>query len=186
MTGNEVSMLNEPTVTSSKSSRDFASRLGTALTSDSITINAAFLQEIKQDNVQFRDIVHEITSFVQIGAYLKSDTSVLVKHIKELRDQLATHFALEETYGYFACPLNVPPELSQRVERVRAEHDEIRIELTDILNQALQLNPVSAAGGRQTIVLNRLRHLLERLDAHERRENELIQRAFNDDVGGAG
>ena len=67
-----------------------------------LTINVAFLQEIKDDHVEFRERLEgtrqHFSSLTESQKKRPVDTARL---LGELRDELETYFALEEFYGYF-------------------------------------------------------------------------------------
>ena len=63
-------------------------------------VNAAFLQEVKDSNLQFWQNVHDFKRLLNSGAGPIEHASSLVKLLGELRDSMAVEFSLEETYGY--------------------------------------------------------------------------------------
>ena len=81
-----------------------------------LTINAAFLQEIKEDNRELRQLLDDCAALLsrphQAGVELRRVSQLFGK----LRDQLAMHFSLEEAYGYFDDAIDVAPRLSRQAE----------------------------------------------------------------------
>ncbi|MEZ6131277.1 MAG: hypothetical protein R3C59_21590 [Planctomycetaceae bacterium] len=61
-----------------------------------VTVNAAFLQEIKDDDEQLRTLLEQTRQACKSLSYLDISASRLASLLAELRDQLAMHFALEE------------------------------------------------------------------------------------------
>ena len=100
-----------------------------------VTVNPAFLQEIKEGNHELwqslADLRHRCSCPITTGMCRH-----LVNSLSELRDQLTLHFALEEAYGYFDEPLHVEPQLSEKAGRLRSEHQELYSELSDLVDQA--------------------------------------------------
>lgn len=152
-----------------------------ASTTSTVTINAAFLQEIKEDNRELKHLLAEVRALTS-----RPRPTVSLAQVQDLlarlRDQLAMHFALEEAFGYFDDPVAVAPRLCREVTTLRAQHSEMYLKICDLVAQAEQ-----AAETRQR---NQLRHLLAELRefcvelrAHEERENEVIMKAFNDEIG---
>src|SRR5687767_2315396 len=86
-----------------------------------VTVNAAFLQEIKEVNQELWQLLAELHHRC-IRPISPGQCKTLIDRLSELRDNLALHFALEEAYGYFEDPVHVAPQLSNRVEALRAEH----------------------------------------------------------------
>ncbi len=81
-------------------------------TTSTVTINAAFLQEIKEVNQDLWKLLDEVKHLCGDAHYVQLQGRLVVDRIGELRDQLAMHFALEEAYGYFDDPIRVAPRLS--------------------------------------------------------------------------
>ena len=100
-----------------------------------VTINPAFLQEIKEVNQElwqcFADLRLRCSRPIATGMCRH-----LVDWLSELRDQLALHFALEEAYGYFDEPLHAAPQLAEKAERLRMEHQELYSEFSDLVDRA--------------------------------------------------
>ena len=87
-----------------------------------VTVNAAFLQELKEDNEELRGLMAEFSALCVPRPYLRISRSRLASLLARLRDELAMHFSLEDVYGYFERPAAVTPQLSERACRLRAQH----------------------------------------------------------------
>jgi len=147
-----------------------------------VTVNPAFLQEIKEVNQELwqcvADLRHRCSRPIHTGMCRH-----LVDWLSELRDQLALHFALEEAYGYFDEPLSVAPQLSEKADRLRMEHQELYSEFSELVDRAEKMY---FAGQTAALALWVGPHFLDfdaRLSDHEQRENELIYDAFDSDIG---
>ena len=147
-----------------------------------VTINAAFLQEIKEDSQDFRSLLgraHELLSVSHVHIARKQ----LVDLLGELRDQLALHFALEEAYGYFEDAIAVDPHLSHLAVALRAEHCQLFLELCDLEEAAERwLYHETAAHMLKQITAGFQSFHKQFLD-HESRENDLILEALAEEIG---
>jgi hypothetical protein len=148
-----------------------------------VTVNAAFLQEIKQDNIELRELLNEVSVRLLRLRPRLADSRNMVEMLTRLRDQLAIHFALEEAFGYFENAVEVAPRLSERADALRDEHDLFFRDICGICEQAEQLlyHEVSSRNLRQ--VASRYADFYDALQQHENREVELIMEAFDDDIG---
>ena len=64
-----------------------------------VGVNAAFLQEIKDSNVQLWATLRELREIRHNDDAIQA-SRVFVRHLVELRDCVALEFSLEETYGF--------------------------------------------------------------------------------------
>jgi hypothetical protein len=88
--------------------------------------------------------------------------------IQDLALQLYAHFAAEESEAYFGALISEHPSLGPRIDNLRLDHE--------LMVRTLASLPVRAAAGATgrelSIVLG---DVLDLLQAHERRENLLMQ-----------
>ena len=149
----------------------------------SVTVNAAFLQEIKEVNADLWQLLADTRGACGQAVAGRCDRRALVAQFGRVRDQLAMHFALEEAFGYFDDPVAVAPRLSQRAAALRAQHTRLYVVIRDLADYAEQL----LYGADRNDLVARLAALFQAFDnelqEHESRENELILEAFNDDIG---
>ncbi len=152
-----------------------------------VTINAAFLQEIKDVHHRLWETLAGLCELcddrMEEGAApshhcLRQFCSLLC----ELRDQLALHFSLEEAYGYFDDPVDVAPHMCQRAEALRAQHQVLYLSACDLVDRVER-----AYDSRRTTEMSFLAECYQdfhkQLVAHEEAESELIQEAYADDLG---
>src|SRR5262245_61954266 len=90
-------------------------------TTGTVTVNAAFLQEIKEVNQELWSLLADLRHRCQ-RPIAPGHCRLLIDKLCQLRDQLALHFSLEEAYGYFEDPVEVAPQLSRQAEMLRSEH----------------------------------------------------------------
>jgi hypothetical protein len=93
------------------------------------------------------------------------------------------HFALEEAYGYFEGPISVAPHLNGCAQMLRAQHKDLHLESCDIFEQAEQLSYWKTRAVLLDEIVQRVNSFFDQLQIHESRENELIARAYNEDLG---
>jgi Hemerythrin HHE cation binding domain len=89
---------------------------------------------------------------------------------------------LEEDDGYMGLALASSPQLARATAALKAEHDRFRAEARRVV-QRLETLPAEAALGA---ACDELLALLSRVEAHSRKEIDLIQEAFGRDGGGEG
>ncbi len=160
-----------------------ATSIETRAATRTVTVNAAFLQEIKQVNEELWQRLADVRYACSRPISMKQQCRQLVESLFELRDQVALHFALEEAYGYFEDPLYVEPRLCQRVAGLRDEHRKLFRQLTGIVDRAEQLFYDGQLATLATHVPPRVEAFYDQLLRHEDRENELIHEAMNVDIG---
>ena len=155
-----------------------------AIRTTTVTINAAFLREIKEDNQRLKELLAELRQVLgEPGMPDLVSRHTLIEKLGDLRDQLATHFALEEAFGYFDEPLIAAPQLAERAEELRQEHAHLFVwfcRLVDEAEDEYLRAPHDVAFRR---IAARFREFDAEFQTHEQAENELILEAFNADIG---
>ena len=145
-----------------------------------VTVNAAFLQEIKEVNQELWQLLTNIRQVCSSVWMVRQHTGQFVDMLTELRDQLALHFALEEAYGYFEHPACSPPVASEQAGRLRAEHRRLYVLATQLAELAEQLQFEGNYADIVTILPVRFNLMDQEFMQHESRENELIMSQFDD------
>jgi hemerythrin-like domain-containing protein len=149
----------------------------------SVTINAAFLQEIKEVHQDLWQSLRDARTAASRVIESSADWRKLAAFLGKFRDQIALHFALEEAYGYFEDPLDVAPRLCRRAEALRAEHADLYAKICRVVDRAEQLQYSGADADASQQVAEELKTFLDQFESHETRENELVLEAFYDDIG---
>jgi iron-sulfur cluster repair protein YtfE (RIC family) len=147
-----------------------------------VTVNAAFLQEIKEVNQELWQHLANIREVCSNAGVVGQHTAQLVDMLVELRDQLALHFALEEAYGYFELSPSSVALNSDQASRLRAEHRQLYALATQLAEEGEQLQFEGNCAKIMTVLPARFHQLDFQLMQHEHRENELIMRQ-SDDIG---
>jgi len=148
-----------------------------------VTLNVAFLQEIKEENRELRQLLAECADAVRKPIGGPRETKRLVDQFVLLRDQLAMHFALEEAYGYFEDAIEVAPQLSVRAMQLRDEHRQLFLQLSGVVDDAEQLLYHEHRNGRRYDIATEFVQFHAQFQDHEARENALIQRMMNEELG---
>ena len=147
-----------------------------------VTVNAAFLQEIKEVNQELWQRLEEMRHRCQ-RPIAPVNCRHLVERLSQLRDQLALHFALEEAYGYFDDPVEVAPRLSYAAETLRSEHRQLYMQLTQIVERAERLLHNEQLATLALWIGPEFLGFDAALRDHESRENDLIYEAYDTDLG---
>ncbi len=154
-----------------------------ATVTGTLTVNAAFLREIKEDNLRLRELLEEVERLVQSS---EDDTSCfrrLAEALSELRDQLALHFSLEEAYGYFEDAVEVAPNLSERASELRSQHSTLFLDACRLAEMAEQRLYGEKGGDILQKIALSYAQFQQALRQHESREGDLIMEAFESDTG---
>ncbi len=151
--------------------------------SASVTINAAFLCEIKEVHSDLRDELAALQLLCARPISIRSQSGELVQRLADLLDKLALHFSLEEAYGYFDDPVYVNAALSQRVDSLRREHAALYTQLCRLTDEADMLLRRNKLAALTTIVPVAFDRFAKKLLTHEQAEMELTQEAWCDDFG---
>jgi hypothetical protein len=149
-----------------------------------LTINAAFLQEIKEDNRELRQLLDDCAALLsrphQAGVELRRVSQLFGK----LRDQLAMHFSLEEAYGYFDDAIDVAPRLSRQAESLRSQHPRLFVALCELVEEAEQLLYHERPPLELDDLASGFAQFHRELQEHEAHEDALIVQVFNEEIGG--
>jgi len=138
-----------------------------------LAVNAAFLQEIKEDNRQLKDELQTCKQLLRQWA----------DALAELRDQLAMHFALEDAYGYFEDAVVQAPRLCLRAEALHKQHIGLFLDVCQIADRADQLLRQRPAAQQFHQLAEAFFRFVNQFEVHERHEDALIMAVFEDDIG---
>jgi hypothetical protein len=108
------------------------------------------------------------------------DGRLTAELMKQLLDELKTHFKLEEVEGVFDQIEHDAPQLSHEVHQLRVEHVELLAEAENLVQLAQKV--ADPALRRQFQHL--FQRFRDRMAYHESQENHLVQRAYCVDLGG--
>jgi hemerythrin len=97
--------------------------------------------------------------------------------LEAMRDQIAEHFKFEEEYGYLEAVRKRNPQLEMPIKTLAEEHRCLTRELNALLSEA------NAAATLSEDLKSGVARWIADLKRHEHHENQLIQDAFNIDLG---
>jgi len=150
----------------------------------SVAVNAAFLQEIKDDYLELQQLLVEIRGALAGPGSLRGLWEQFVRLLGDLRDGLAMYFRLEETYGYVENPVSVAPRLSRHAQTLRKQHQRLYSEVCAIFEQAEQRLDREAGAGTPRKIIQRFTAFCDQLREHEGCEDDLIFQAFTEGASG--
>lgn len=158
-------------------------------TTQTVTVNAAFLQEIKDDDIYLKTLMSKLLETCTMKTAVDIDSHELASFLEELRDQVAMHFSLEEAYGYFDCPVSVSPRFSETAVMLRGQHSTLYEEIASLAEYAAEV--VGTRSWQKQIsrtknILGRMRDFHGQMSRHEAAEDEMLLESFNVDIGGEG
>ena len=153
------------------------------ISTKTLTVNAAYFQEIKQDNERLNEVAERTRKALSRELIALRPAARMLELLSELRDQLATHFALEEAVGYFEDPIAVAPRISRHAESLRQEHETLYAEIADLAEEAERIAYEPSTHRDVVRLIGRFRQFDHRWQQHETAENELIFEAFFEDLG---
>lgn len=146
-----------------------------------LAINAAFLQEIKEDNRQLKALWDRLIPMLSHPETAKNHWPELIADFSDLRDQLAIHFSLEEAFGYFDDAVDIAPHLSLTAETLKAQHSKLFAQVRDLADLILELNSETVEHINKMI--RRFEVFRSHFEQHEEAELKLILNSLDDDLG---
>ncbi len=140
-----------------------------------ITVNPAFLQEIKDSNLSLWQAIDRLESLYTPDEDRSRTLNCLVPLLGELRDLLALQFALEETYGYMEVPTAVAPVNIHLLQDIRSQHCTLYLSVNELAEQAEELQYRGFVSEKVDMLLAEVREFELRFRDHERMEADLIR-----------
>ncbi len=157
---------------------------------ETLTINPAFLQEIKDNNPDLWHTLHQIRYLCdEAGDTVKMEVNessqpskhdaakLLIGLLVQLRELLSLQFALEESYGYIECSHAVDSRISNEAELARGQHYRLYLQISDLCEMAQQLQYSGFAMIHFQQLIDETQAFDEILQQHERDESNLIRLA---------
>lgn len=149
-----------------------------------VVVNSAFLQDIKDDNLHLTQLLTAASETLQVDRADHLRIDALAELLSQLRDQLATHFSLEEFFGYFEDAENAAPHLSAQADFLRKQHTTLYITISELAKDAelLRFSKGPLSEGLKRLI-DAFQTFYVTLMEHEENERDLIFRSFYDDIG---
>jgi hemerythrin len=107
----------------------------------------------------------------------KASLAELRAKLAETRAHITEHFRFEEQDGYMAEVRKCAPRLDRTIRQLAEEHRQLSETLDAIITEA------TAATGLGNRLREEIRTWIKHVRQHESREDELMQDAFNVDIG---
>lgn len=98
----------------------------------------------------------------------------------DLRAHMKEHFAGEEAGGYFTEVVERAPWLAERTEALHRQHPEMLKAMDGIMHTARESDNTP---GWWKHIGEQYTALYEKITAHEKNEDDLVQQAFTEDIG---
>lgn len=145
-----------------------------------LVVNPAFLQEIKDGNPGLWHSLNQLRQICQSHDGASQVAKRLVRVLDELRDRVATQFALEESFGYIEVPVvesvSVANELASRAKH---QHCKLFLSLSELAERAEEVQYRGAVQERLQSLIVLAKQFDDEFRAHELLETELIEQSFD-------
>ena len=99
----------------------------------------------------------------------------------EFTEYMRQHMDREEEGGYLTHVVELRPTLSEAVDIIRHEHEELKRIIDDVQGAVNELSPNDVLLLRDCC--KRVEHLLLWIERHEEHENHIVMYAFTQDIG---
>ncbi|TWU58245.1 hemerythrin domain-containing protein [Rubripirellula reticaptiva] len=146
-----------------------------------LSVNAAFLKDIKDDNRELKCLIDKLDPLAEHAQTAANHWPEITALLGDFRDQLALHFSLEEAFGYFEEAIEVAPQMSITAEQLRGEHTGLFESIRELADKASEISPDQIE--KVSTFLTRLKQFRHTLEQHEEAEVNLILESFGDDLG---
>jgi hypothetical protein len=145
-----------------------------------LVVNTAFLQEIKDSNPGLWHSLRQLRQLCQSGEDPIQTARRLVRVLDELREKVATQFALEESFGYIEVPVTYEPSIaSEFAESVKNQHYKLYLNLSELAERAEEVQYRGAIHERLPSLIASAKHFDEEFRTHELLEAKLIDQSFD-------
>lgn len=139
------------------------------------------VSSLGQSHMRLADLIQAVrvaSSAAGLPAQRTLVTQNLADCARRLHVAMLEHFREEEAEGYLSDVLDVAPHLAHQVRVLQEDHSAIGKTLTEWLERTSTRSFNGEPDGCQLLL-----ELVERLEAHEAAEGDLLELAFTDDLG---
>jgi len=148
-----------------------------------VVIGGTTSPQFEEDSLRLRELLHDVTTSLD-GWFSNARSGRILDLLQALSHQVAVHFALEESSGLLAGSDMAVLELADLAAGLRAEHRALALEIESVVEQAETMVACAAESEpEQRRIVSRIRVFCHKLQRHERRENELLLQAYDEDIG---
>ncbi len=138
----------------------------------------AWTDELVHEHAQLGKMLAQVRRLTAGPIDVTRDRS-LANLLDQVDAEVREHMAFEEQGGYLAPVLQKLPGHQKTVEQLLSEHALLQAALAEVLTQ---LRACSNLFEFRETISPRLDEWLDNMRDHERRENLLVQEAFNTDI----
>lgn len=143
----------------------------------------SLFEEAFKESETLRNLFRDLDdTFVAAGAGDGPTLATSRDLLEELQTHLEKHFEIEERGGYLAEALQAAPRFTKKAETLKDQHPEFRTQLTELIELTSTEDDPRAAFQE---LLEKFHAFTNALWQHESAENEILQRAFEEDVAAA-
>ena len=132
------------------------------------------IKRVEREHEELRALIGAIHKSL---AERSSRATIVSKQLNTLCDKLECHFRMEEEGGFFSQITDQAPRLSNQADKLCEEHGMMLEEARVIANKAIR--------GEWLDVQQAFHEFSKRLMHHEGEENEMLQKAYWEDIGPA-
>ncbi|MGB7348058.1 MAG: hypothetical protein WBD20_27785 [Pirellulaceae bacterium] len=154
----------------------------TVAVTETMVINPAFLQEIKDSNPECWHVQHRLRQLVHSDNDASGRLNQAVKLLDSFRDHLALQFALEESYGYqtirginTSTPVLLTPGL---IEVAHDQHCGLYLQISELSEEACELQYRGIERASFDRLMTKVAEFDAKLIQHEKLESDLIEHSF--------
>ena len=140
----------------------------------------ALLEEIRKEHEELREVLGVVHRTL---GKREAAVATVAEMLSLLGDDVAAHFSDEESAGFFDDVLDRAPRLSNRIDALRGEHQQLSATVARL--QVVATNGDGSSDWWQQIE-TAFHDFSKELMHHETTENELLLEAYTDDIGTAG
>jgi Hemerythrin HHE cation binding domain len=145
--------------------------------------SSAYLEALKAEHRELGHLVHGVEAALAAAAeegWQGQRTSHVLEQLVTLRDFMGHHFAQEEEGGYLEEALSHAPRLAPQAARLQRQHPQLLARIDDVCDLARKRHDDASAW---PAIHDNAQAAMKELLSHEAGENQLVQQAFNVDVG---
>jgi len=134
-------------------------------------------ERIRHEHEHLRDVLGVVN---RILAAHQSSVDDVVEQFMALREELEMHFHSEEAEGFFEQVIDLAPQLMRHTTKLCQDHVRMLSEIGELVMQA---SHGDGSDDWWNVMEATFRDFSRALIQHEHRENELLQQAFDEDIG---
>lgn len=140
-----------------------------------VTINAAFLQEVKEANSQLWETQYSLRTIAQQKSVSEPEIHAWVAKLTDFRRQLSTEFALEETYGYISSAQHQHIKVGVDPSVTLKQHRELYLQLLEVCERVEESQYVGTILRDFRIHVACFQEFDAGMSEHERLESQMIR-----------